>query len=89
MPFLKIACDLIGCYFQPWLKFTIGMLLIAFFIFLWVQEFYFKFSDKNECFSRPCMNGATCIDDESSYKCICPNGFTGEDCERSKLHFVK
>ena len=33
----------------------------------------------------PCNNGGTCKDGIASYTCICPNGFTGQDCEISTL----
>ena len=41
-------------------------------------------ADMNECFSKPCLNGGTCVDGPDSYTCNCPSGFTGSDCETSK-----
>ncbi|XP_069096158.1 basement membrane-specific heparan sulfate proteoglycan core protein isoform X2 [Pleurodeles waltl] len=40
------------------------------------------------CKDRPCQNRGVCQDSESSsYKCICPRGFTGSNCEHSQaLH---
>ncbi|XP_073838257.1 cubilin [Musca autumnalis] len=32
------------------------------------------------CDNQPCLNGGTCIDSGSSFKCICPPGFMGETC---------
>uniref|UniRef100_A0A1B0GHQ4 Putative cadherin egf lag seven-pass g-type receptor n=1 Tax=Lutzomyia longipalpis TaxID=7200 RepID=A0A1B0GHQ4_LUTLO len=39
--------------------------------------------DRNECIDLPCLNGATCINLEPRlrYRCICPDGFWGENCE--------
>ena len=38
------------------------------------------------CFSDPCMNGGECVDvfdvnNPLAYRCSCPMGFTGADCE--------
>ncbi|XP_044743242.1 neural-cadherin isoform X2 [Chrysoperla carnea] len=40
-------------------------------------------TDKNECLDMPCLNGGTCINQEPRlrYRCICPDGFWGENCE--------
>ncbi|XP_058980023.1 cubilin homolog [Musca domestica] len=32
------------------------------------------------CISQPCLNGGTCIDSGSSFKCLCPVGFIGDTC---------
>lgn len=39
--------------------------------------------DKNECIDYPCLNGGRCInqDPRYRYRCICPDGFWGENCE--------
>ncbi|XP_075762396.1 basement membrane-specific heparan sulfate proteoglycan core protein isoform X5 [Pelodiscus sinensis] len=37
------------------------------------------------CRDRPCQNGGVCRDSESSsYVCVCPQGFTGSNCEHSR-----
>ena len=41
--------------------------------------------DINECNSKPCKNGGTCVDQVNSYQCQCPPGFIGEDCEEGIL----
>ncbi|PSN41764.1 Neural-cadherin [Blattella germanica] len=40
-------------------------------------------TDKNECLEGPCLNGGTCInqDPRLRYRCVCPEGFWGENCE--------
>ncbi|XP_044596396.1 neural-cadherin isoform X6 [Cotesia glomerata] len=40
-------------------------------------------TDKNECIDYPCLNGGRCInqDPRLRYRCICPDGFWGENCE--------
>ena len=39
------------------------------------------------CHSRPCKNGGTCAEDAAhhTYKCKCSAGFTGKQCQTSKL----
>lgn len=36
--------------------------------------------DKNECIDFPCLNGGRCINEDPFYRCICPEGFEGENC---------
>ena len=37
--------------------------------------------ETNECISAPCQNGGTCIDNQSSYVCLCLPDYTGYSCE--------
>ncbi|XP_048512093.1 fat-like cadherin-related tumor suppressor homolog isoform X4 [Athalia rosae] len=37
-------------------------------------------TDINECDTRPCTNGGTCINEVGSYRCICPPNMTGLNC---------
>ena len=39
--------------------------------------------DIDDCKETPCDNGGKCIDGIASYKCVCPIGFQGIDCETS------
>ena len=32
------------------------------------------------CSSKPCKNGATCLDRDHSFECLCPAGFNGPTC---------
>lgn len=38
------------------------------------------FIDINDCATRPCYNGGTCIDGNNWYLCRCAAGFSGPDC---------
>ena len=42
--------------------------------------------DQNPCWpENPCYNGGTCkIVDENNWKCECPPGYSGTQCEMSK-----
>ena len=43
-----------------------------------------NFVDVNECASNPCLGKRTCVDKVNGYKCTCPAGFNGTNCEISK-----
>ena len=44
-----------------------------------------SFSDIDECYPRPCMNGATCQDWVNAYNCVCVTGYIGGRCETGRL----
>ena len=46
----------------------------------------FDVSDIDDCKDNPCNNGGTCQDGIASYRCVCPPGFTGHDCEKSRIN---
>ena len=35
----------------------------------------------DDCLSSPCLNGGNCIDLHNNYKCSCPDGVNGVNCE--------
>ena len=35
-------------------------------------------TDWDECWSGPCLNGASCIDQIADFNCTCPSGFSGK-----------
>lgn len=35
----------------------------------------------DDCKSDPCLNGGSCRDEVGSYRCLCPSGWTGTNCE--------
>lgn len=35
----------------------------------------------DDCDSDPCMNGGSCRDEVGNYKCLCPPGWMGINCE--------
>ncbi|XP_043992678.1 protein delta homolog 2 [Gambusia affinis] len=46
-----------------------------------------RFCDKDlsVCSQQPCLNGATCLlEDSGDFRCLCPDGFHGPTCRRRK-----
>ena len=39
----------------------------------------------NPCFNSPCLNGATCSTSGSTYICLCPQFYSGTNCQTCKL----
>ena len=42
----------------------------------------------NHCASKPCLNGATCVDRNGYFTCTCPSEYTGTRCQFGKYQFV-
>ncbi|XP_064387793.1 uncharacterized protein LOC135335979 [Halichondria panicea] len=42
---------------------------------------YKLIKDTNDCRPNRCQNGGTCIDECTSYRCLCPQGYSGTNCE--------
>ena len=45
-----------------------------------VKELRFL-SDARMCESKPCLNGGTCMEQDTYTTCLCKLGFTGSKCE--------
>ncbi|NWI69409.1 MFGM protein, partial [Todus mexicanus] len=41
-------------------------------------------NNKNECYTKPCKNGGTCLDLDGDYTCKCPSPFLGKTCQVRK-----
>ncbi|XP_066540896.1 protein jagged-1b isoform X2 [Hoplias malabaricus] len=35
---------------------------------------------EHACLSLPCVNGATCVEDQAGFSCVCADGWTGPTC---------
>ena len=48
------------------------------------------FRHQNECSSSPCFYNATCLNGftDKRYKCLCPIGYTGGNCEIGKIEDI-
>ena len=40
---------------------------------------------RDECYSDPCQNNATCVDGVDEYRCVCVPGYEGVNCENGKV----
>ncbi|XP_041935670.1 coagulation factor VII isoform X1 [Alosa sapidissima] len=51
-----------------------------------LSEFWTRYSvDLDQCAAKPCLNGATCVDQVNAYICICPSGFEGRNCDKATI----
>ena len=51
-------------------------------------SYFFAKIDFDECSSDACKNGATCEDLINGFKCRCPAGFSGTNCEIGMYHYM-
>ena len=57
---------------------VLGSLCIVVIVFIFVT---FRFADVDECASRPCLHGGTCVDETNSFRCVCEGYFRGTICQ--------
>ena len=38
----------------------------------------------NPCYNNPCLNGATCQTSGANYICVCPQFYSGTNCQTCK-----
>jgi len=50
--------------------------------------FQFILPDIDECASRPCQHGGTCVDNVNKYTCYCAVGYTGYVCRTGKVLLI-
>lgn len=53
------------------------------------EDFFWLFSEIDNCKNSTCKNGASCLDGIESYTCVCADGWDGKFCEQGILAFVK
>ncbi len=46
-----------------------------------VATCFFSVCLGDACASQPCMNGGTCMKDNGGFRCVCPPGYSGSQCE--------
>ena len=58
-----------------------------FYLFFSLTAPFFFCSAKNACGLTPCQNNAICQAGytDKAYRCMCPPGFTGQDCTQGKI----
>jgi hypothetical protein len=49
-----------------------------------MYNLYGYIADVDECKSRPCQHGGTCVDHVNAYTCSCTAGYIGLECEIGK-----
>ena len=75
--------------FKKWFVSLVACLIrIACFLHL---SSYTFFRHQNVCSGSPCFHNATCLNGftDKSYKCLCPIGYTGGNCEIGKLKHIR
>lgn len=46
-------------------------------------------TDIDECLPSPCATGSTCVNEINSFKCLCPNTFSGRLCETGNIFILE
>ena len=52
-----------------------------------VYPFKTSFPDLNMCIPNPCKNGGQCLGYAGGYKCLCPAGYKGNNCDGKFLYY--
>ena len=47
--------------------------------------FYLAYFIDTPCTVGPCLNNGACSPDGSGYKCACPSGYSGSNCEGKSI----
>lgn len=54
---------------------------------LWSDQRYSSIAEIDHCMRYPCQHGGTCLKSISGwYICVCPPGYSGQNCEVSKYY---
>ena len=46
-----------------------------------VELYFLRCLERSNCFSAPCLNAGTCIEQPGGYKCNCKYHYSGINCQ--------